>query len=67
MNIQKLMKQAQQMQEKLLRELSDTVSRGQRWRRVVEVKMSGQKQLLVDQDRPGRPRPGRPRDALRIW
>jgi DNA-binding YbaB/EbfC family protein len=37
MNIQQLMKQAQQMQEKLQRELSETV---------VEVKMSGQKQLL---------------------
>ena len=46
MNIQQLMKQAQQMQEKLQRELSESVVEAKVGGGVVEVKMSGQKQLL---------------------
>ena len=46
MNIQQLMKQAQQMQEKLQRELAETVVDASVGGGVVEVKMSGSKQLL---------------------
>jgi hypothetical protein len=46
MNIQQLMKQAQQMQDKLQRELSETVVEASVGGGVVEVKMNGQKQLL---------------------
>ena len=46
MNIQQLMKQAQQMQEKLQRELEATVVEASVGGGVVEVKMTGQKQLL---------------------
>lgn len=46
MNIQQLMKQAQQMQEKLQRELAETVVEAKVGGGVVEVKMNGQKQLL---------------------
>jgi DNA-binding YbaB/EbfC family protein len=47
MNIQQLMKQAQQMQEKLQRELAETVVDAKVGGGVVEVKMNGQKQLLA--------------------
>ena len=46
MNIQQLMKQAQQMQEKLQRELAQAVVEAKVGGGVVEVKMNGQKQLL---------------------
>lgn len=46
MNIQQLMKQAQQMQEKLQRELAETVVDASVGGGVVAVKMNGQKQLL---------------------
>ncbi|MDX1643751.1 MAG: YbaB/EbfC family nucleoid-associated protein [Thermoanaerobaculia bacterium] len=46
MNIRQLMKQAQQMQEKLQRELADTVVEASVGGGVVTVKMNGQKQLL---------------------
>ncbi len=46
MNIQQLMKQAQKMQEQLQRELEATVVETSVGGGVVEVKMSGQKQLL---------------------
>jgi len=46
MNIQQLMKQAQQMQEKLQRELAEAVVEAKVGGGVVEVKMNGQKQLL---------------------
>lgn len=46
MNIQQLMKQAQKMQEQLQRELEATVVEASVGGGVVEVKMSGQKQLL---------------------
>jgi DNA-binding YbaB/EbfC family protein len=46
MNIQQLMKQAQKMQEQLQRELEETVVEASVGGGVVEVKMTGQKQLL---------------------
>ena len=46
MNIQKLMKQAQQMQEKLLREQSELVTEATVGGGMVTVKMNGHKQLL---------------------
>lgn len=46
MNIQKLMKQAQQMQEKLLREQGDLVVEANVGGGMVSVKMNGHKQLL---------------------
>lgn len=46
MNIRQLMKQAQQMQEKLQRELAETTVEASVGGGVVEVKMNGQKQLL---------------------
>lgn len=46
MNIQQLMKQAQQMQDKLQRELAETVVEASVGGGVVAVKMNGQKQLL---------------------
>lgn len=46
MNIQKLMKQAQQMQEKLLREQGDLVVEASVGGGMVAVKMNGLKQLL---------------------
>jgi len=45
-NIQQLMKQAQQMQDQLQRELADTVVDATVGGGVVAVKMNGQKQLL---------------------
>ena len=52
MNIQKLMKQAQQMQEKLLREQSELVTEATVGGGMVTVKMNGHKQLLnIDIDR----------------
>jgi hypothetical protein len=51
MNIRQLMKQAQEMQDKLQRELADTVVEASVGGGVVSVKMSGQKQLLsIDLD-----------------
>lgn len=47
MNIQKLMKQAQQMQEKLLREQGDLVVEASVGGGMVSVKMNGHKQLLA--------------------
>ena len=46
MNIQQLMKQAQQMQEKLQHELAQAVVEAKVGGGVVEVRMNGQKQLL---------------------
>ena len=46
MNIQKLMKQAQQMQEKLLQEQGDLVVEASVGGGMVAVKMNGHKQLL---------------------
>ena len=46
MNIQKLMKQAQQMQEKLLQEQSELVTEATVGGGMVTVKMNGHKQLL---------------------
>lgn len=46
MNIQKLMKQAQQMQEKLMREQGDLVVDASVGGGMVSVKMNGHKQLL---------------------
>ena len=46
MNIQKLMKQAQQMQEKLLREQGDLVVEASVGGGMVSVKMNGHKQLI---------------------
>ena len=46
MNIQKLMKQAQQMQEKLMREQGDLVVEASVGGGMVSVKMNGHKQLL---------------------
>lgn len=46
MNIQKLMKQAQQMQEKLLQEQGDMVVEASVGGGMVTVKMNGLKQLL---------------------
>jgi DNA-binding YbaB/EbfC family protein len=61
MNIQKLMKQAQQMQEKLQREQGDIVVEAIVGGGMVSVKMSGHKQLIgvsidpevLDPDDPG--------------
>jgi DNA-binding YbaB/EbfC family protein len=61
MNIQKLMKQAQQMQEKLMREQGDTVVEAIVGGGMVKVKMNGHKQLIavsidpevLDPDDPG--------------
>ena len=47
MNIQKLMKQAQQMQEKMQRELAELVVEASTGGGMVAVKMSGHKQLLA--------------------
>lgn len=46
MNIQKLMKQAQQMQEQMQRELAETVVDASVGGGMVSVRMNGQKQLL---------------------
>lgn len=46
MNIRELMKQAQQMQEKLQRELAEATVEASVGGGVVEVRMNGQKQLL---------------------
>jgi DNA-binding YbaB/EbfC family protein len=46
MNIRQLMKQAQQMQEKLQKELADTVVEASVGGGVVSVKMNGQKHVL---------------------
>ena len=47
MNIRQLMKQAQQMQEQLQKDLADTVVEATVGGGVVTVKMSGQKQVLA--------------------
>ncbi len=47
MNIQKLMKQAQQMQERMQRELDELVIEAAAGGGMVKVKMSGHKQLLA--------------------
>ena len=47
MNIRQLMKQAQQMQEQLQRDLADTVVEATVGGGVVTVKMSGQKRVLA--------------------
>jgi len=47
MNIQKLMKQAQQMQEQMQRELAETVVDASVGGGMVAVRMNGQKQLLA--------------------
>ena len=47
MNIRQLMKQAQQMQEQLQRDLADTVVEASVGGGVVTVKMNGQKQVLA--------------------
>lgn len=47
MNLQKLMKQAQQMQEKLMREQADLVVEKSVGGGMVTVKMNGLKQLLA--------------------
>lgn len=46
MNMQKLLKQAQEMQEKMQRELSETVVEASAGGGMVVVKMSGHKQLV---------------------
>ena len=46
MNIRQLMKQAQQMQEQLQKDLADTVVEASVGGGVVTVKMNGQKQVL---------------------
>lgn len=46
MNIRQLMKQAQQMQEKMQREVAETVVEASVGGGMVRVKMSGHKQLL---------------------
>jgi DNA-binding YbaB/EbfC family protein len=46
MNLQQMMKQAQQMQEKLQKEMESTVIEATAGGGMVSVKMSGQKQLL---------------------
>ena len=53
MNVQQLMKQAQQMQEKLQKQMEATVVDATAGGGMVSVKMNGQKQLLsiqIDQD-----------------
>ncbi len=47
MNIQKLMKQAQQMQEKMQRDLAELVVEATSGGGMVTVRMSGHKQLLA--------------------
>ncbi len=47
MNIRQLMKQAQQMQDQLQREMADTVVEASVGGGVVSVKMNGQKQVLA--------------------
>jgi DNA-binding YbaB/EbfC family protein len=47
MNIQKLMKQAQQMQERMQRELAELTVEAAAGGGMVKVKMSGHKQLLA--------------------
>jgi DNA-binding YbaB/EbfC family protein len=46
MNLQQMMKQAQQMQEKLQKEMESTVIEATAGGGMVSVKMTGQKQLL---------------------
>ena len=52
MNIQQLMKQAQQMQEKLQKQMETTVLEATAGGGMVSVKMNGQKQLLSVQIEP---------------
>lgn len=52
MNIQQLMKQAQQMQEKLQKQMETTVIDATAGGGMVSVKMNGQKQLLSVQIEP---------------
>src|SRR5579862_3159629 len=52
MNIQQLMKQAQQMQEKLQKQMETTVIEATAGGGMVSVKMNGQKQLLSVQIEP---------------
>ena len=52
MNLQQLMKQAQQMQEKLQKEMEATVVEATAGGGMVSVKMNGQKQLLSIQIEP---------------
>ena len=63
MNIQKLMKQAQQMQERMQRELGDLVVEATAGGGMVKVSMSGHKHLLAVEIDPEVDRPERPRDA----
>ena len=52
MNLQQLMKQAQQMQEKLQKQMETTVIEATAGGGMVSVKMNGQKQLLYVQIEP---------------
>lgn len=52
MNLQQLMKQAQQMQEKLQKQMETTVIEATAGGGMVSVKMNGQKQLLSIQIEP---------------
>ena len=52
MNLQQMMKQAQQMQEKLQKEMESTVIEATAGGGMVSVKMNGQKQLLSVQIEP---------------
>jgi DNA-binding YbaB/EbfC family protein len=52
MNLQQLMKQAQQMQEKLQKQMETTVVEATAGGGMVSVKMNGQKQLLSIQIEP---------------
>jgi len=52
MNLQQLMKQAQQMQEKLQKQMETTVMEATAGGGMVSVKMNGQKQLLSIQIEP---------------
>jgi len=52
MNLQQLMKQAQQMQEKLQKQMETTVMEATAGGGMVSVKMNGQKQLLSVQIEP---------------
>src|ERR1700751_904754 len=52
MNLQQLMKQAQQMQEKLQKQMETTVVEATAGGGMVSVKMNGQKQLLSVQIEP---------------
>ncbi len=47
MNMQKLLKQAKEMQEKMHRDLSDTLAEGSSGGGIVTTKMNGHKQLLA--------------------